>query len=187
MVAVHGYACGFPVDASWCCYAMSSGSKVCLSVYAATPALEDAQREELQLLYQAWQGQQWLQADGWSSSTIHCQWAGVSCCSNVSGRLQQPAWRGEDRWRLVDLPCCCCCSSPGTVVALQLPASNLTGNFSSLTHSSNSSLASNVAGSPQLAGSIGHGIGTFQQLQGLSASSCKLSGQLPGSLAICQA
>jgi Leucine-rich repeat (LRR) protein len=73
-------------------------------------------------------------------------------------------------------------------VALQLPANNLTGNFSVLTQSSSSSLAStllfiNVSGNPQLAGSIGHGIGAFQQLQGLTASSCQLSGQLPSYLA----
>jgi hypothetical protein len=105
-----------------------------------------------------------------------------------AGHSQQAAWQGEERWRLVDIPCCCCCSSPGTVVALQLPSNNLSGNFSALTELSNSSLAStllyiNVAGNPQLAGSIGHGVGTFKQLQGLSASSCRLSGQLPDSLA----
>jgi hypothetical protein len=151
------------------------------------PELEFAQRGDLQLLYQAWQGGQWLQADGWLSEKHHCDWAGVSCCNNTTGTTQPPAWRDEERWRLADLPSCFCCCNPGAVVALQLPANNVVGNFSVLTEQGNSSLAStllyiNLAGNGELAGSISAGIGAFQQLQGLFASSCSLRGRLPDAL-----
>jgi hypothetical protein len=157
VLLVAGVCIGLLTDTPSCVRADDSCDAACLQL----------QRNALLDLYASTGGAYWFNNSGWSSSTWMCSWFGIVCCNTEFSNLAQVHIKSRK----------CSDTSTQAVIAVFLPANNLTGTVPP-SLSSLRSLRGLFLTLNSLRGSIPTSLFTLQQLHFMMLSENQLTGSI---------